>query len=389
MEFYKTKYSVKGSLSSLNYRYGYQGSEKDNEVNSSNGTSYTTEFRQLDTRLGRWFSSDPVFQPWQSSYTSMDNNPINLTDVDGDCTDCKTDGLEIGDQTTDKDGKFWSYWGKDKNGNAIWKLDFVQLEEITINATKKTPSEIFVEITLTVNVVTKERSLVQKFIDFITFVDDELKGKRAEWTIGVAMFNSKGEPVGDPNDLPKLTGGFDIEDADVVLDMLMAGKSGLEGLEKLAKLKKISQLPAKKEKISWNDFQKRNAGKYDPKKGHVTTQKAKDFKNLKKDIEDWNKKVMDQGNKMVSDLAKEHIKDMLRSLVESEINSKNGLETPMADLMDKVTLNNIIWITSDSDSLGVGPFGGGDRSGGGVYNKGDTIYKYDKSNGKVQWYPSR
>ena len=77
----------RGFSGSLNYRFGYQGSEKDNEVNSSNGTSYTTEFRQLDTRLGRWFSSDPVFQPWQSSYTSMDNNPVNNTDVRGDKID--------------------------------------------------------------------------------------------------------------------------------------------------------------------------------------------------------------------------------------------------------------------------------------------------------------
>ena len=61
------------------YRFGYQGSEKDNEV-SGDGNSYTTEFRQLDPRLGRWFSVDPVFQPWQSPYTSMDNNPIGKTD---------------------------------------------------------------------------------------------------------------------------------------------------------------------------------------------------------------------------------------------------------------------------------------------------------------------
>ncbi len=64
------------------YRFGYQGSEKDNEV-SGEGNSYTTEFRQLDPRLGRWFSVDPVFQPWQSPYTSMDNNPIGLNDVSG------------------------------------------------------------------------------------------------------------------------------------------------------------------------------------------------------------------------------------------------------------------------------------------------------------------
>ncbi len=64
------------------YRFGYQGSEKDNEV-SGDGNSYTTEFRQLDPRLGRWFSVDPVFQPWQSPYTSMDNNPIGLNDPKG------------------------------------------------------------------------------------------------------------------------------------------------------------------------------------------------------------------------------------------------------------------------------------------------------------------
>ena len=68
------------------YRFGYQGSEKDNEV-AGDGNSYTTEFRQLDPRLGRWFSVDPVFQPWQSPYTSMDNNPIQYTDVTGQYID--------------------------------------------------------------------------------------------------------------------------------------------------------------------------------------------------------------------------------------------------------------------------------------------------------------
>ncbi|MEZ4929187.1 MAG: hypothetical protein R2777_04160 [Chitinophagales bacterium] len=33
----------------------------------------------LDTVLGRWFSTDPVFQPWQSPYNSMDDNPILCT----------------------------------------------------------------------------------------------------------------------------------------------------------------------------------------------------------------------------------------------------------------------------------------------------------------------
>jgi len=66
-----------------NYRYGYQGSEKDNEV-KGNGNSYTTYFRQLDPRLGRWLTIDPVTQPWQSPYTSMDNSPIRYNDPLGD-----------------------------------------------------------------------------------------------------------------------------------------------------------------------------------------------------------------------------------------------------------------------------------------------------------------
>jgi RHS repeat-associated protein len=53
---------------------------KDDEVFNGSGNSYTTYFRQHDTRLGRWFSADPEFQPWQSPYTSMDNNPIMFTD---------------------------------------------------------------------------------------------------------------------------------------------------------------------------------------------------------------------------------------------------------------------------------------------------------------------
>ncbi len=65
------------------YKYGYQGSEKDNEVNSADGTSYTTEFRQLDPRLGRWFSVDPEMDFTMSPYTSMNNDPIKLTDVRG------------------------------------------------------------------------------------------------------------------------------------------------------------------------------------------------------------------------------------------------------------------------------------------------------------------
>jgi RHS repeat-associated protein len=74
------------------YRYGYQGSEMDSEVKGS-GNSYTTEFRQLDPRLGRWLSLDPVFQPHQSPYNSMDDNPIWHNDPLGDYTKKRAERL--------------------------------------------------------------------------------------------------------------------------------------------------------------------------------------------------------------------------------------------------------------------------------------------------------
>ncbi len=66
-------------------RYFYQGSEMDKEV-KGDGNSYTTTFRQLDPRLGRWMSLDPMVDkfPWQSPYCSMDNNPIWFNDQEGD-----------------------------------------------------------------------------------------------------------------------------------------------------------------------------------------------------------------------------------------------------------------------------------------------------------------
>ena len=73
------------SFTSDNYRYGYQGSEKDDEI-SGTGNSYATYFRQLDVRLGRWWGVDPkaALSPWESPYMSMGGNPILNTDILGD-----------------------------------------------------------------------------------------------------------------------------------------------------------------------------------------------------------------------------------------------------------------------------------------------------------------
>lgn len=67
------------------YRYGYQGSEMDNEV-AGEGNSYTTHYRLLDPRIGRWRSLDPKMAkyPNKSPYISMSNNPVIKIDPNGD-----------------------------------------------------------------------------------------------------------------------------------------------------------------------------------------------------------------------------------------------------------------------------------------------------------------
>ncbi len=65
------------------YRYGFNGMEKDDEVKGS-GNSYTAEFWQYDSRLGRRWNMDPVVKTFRSSYDAFSNNPIIRIDPNGD-----------------------------------------------------------------------------------------------------------------------------------------------------------------------------------------------------------------------------------------------------------------------------------------------------------------
>lgn len=59
------------------YRFGYQGQEKDEE------TGYDAfELRLYDGRIARWFGSDPMGQHF-SPYLAMGNNPVQRVDLDG------------------------------------------------------------------------------------------------------------------------------------------------------------------------------------------------------------------------------------------------------------------------------------------------------------------
>ena len=71
------------SWNSGDYRFGYTGHEKESDL--AEGV-YTTEYRLLDTRLGRWLSVDPLYMKYSgmSSYNYCAGNPVWFLDINGD-----------------------------------------------------------------------------------------------------------------------------------------------------------------------------------------------------------------------------------------------------------------------------------------------------------------
>ncbi|WP_186280096.1 RHS repeat-associated core domain-containing protein [Fluviicola chungangensis] len=67
------------------YRYAFNGMEKDDELKGA-GNSYDFGARMHDPRLGRFFSLDPKASayPFMSSYCYAANNPIYLSDKNGE-----------------------------------------------------------------------------------------------------------------------------------------------------------------------------------------------------------------------------------------------------------------------------------------------------------------
>lgn len=71
------------SIQPKTYRYGFNGMEKDDEVKGS-GNSYTAEYWQYDSRLGRRWNQDIVEKAAYSGYAVLGNNPIIYIDKNGD-----------------------------------------------------------------------------------------------------------------------------------------------------------------------------------------------------------------------------------------------------------------------------------------------------------------
>jgi len=73
-----------GEADNSDYRYGYQGSEKDDEIKGK-GNSINYKYRMHDPRLGRFFAVDPLYKryPHNSPYAFSENRVIDGVELEG------------------------------------------------------------------------------------------------------------------------------------------------------------------------------------------------------------------------------------------------------------------------------------------------------------------
>ena len=72
----------KSDSSSDNYRYGFNGQEKDDDV-AGEVNSYTAEYWQYDPRIVKRWNPDPVVKYHESRYAVFSNNPLRFVDSIG------------------------------------------------------------------------------------------------------------------------------------------------------------------------------------------------------------------------------------------------------------------------------------------------------------------
>ncbi|HQH17914.1 MAG TPA: M91 family zinc metallopeptidase [Bacteroidales bacterium] len=85
------------NFSSDNYKFGFNGQEKDDEISGS-GNIYTAEYWEYDSRLGRRWNCDPKPNASISDYACFANNPIWFNDPLGDTVKVQGD-VNIGPPT--------------------------------------------------------------------------------------------------------------------------------------------------------------------------------------------------------------------------------------------------------------------------------------------------
>lgn len=110
---------------SLNYRYAFQGQEKDSETQME-----AFQLRLWDGRIGRWLSTDPYGQ-YASPYLGMGNNPVSLIDPNGGFTEGPGDGWW---------SKLVNWFKKDSS------VDGGELNEVKVQSKSSSSSNFFADL---------------------------------------------------------------------------------------------------------------------------------------------------------------------------------------------------------------------------------------------------
>ncbi len=79
------QYNYADDRDTSKYRFGFNTQERDDEI-AGEGNSYTAEFWQFNSRLGRRFNIDPVIKYFESGFGCFTNNPILFVDIKGNDT---------------------------------------------------------------------------------------------------------------------------------------------------------------------------------------------------------------------------------------------------------------------------------------------------------------
>ena len=112
--------------SKANYRYGFNGMEKDDELKGE-GNSYDFGARMYDSRVGRWFSTDPIEKSFSSfsPYIYSFNNPILFTDPDGEKPVPRWYPIYILSKVSNFKETFKRAWKNSNHGNSsFWGIFF-------------------------------------------------------------------------------------------------------------------------------------------------------------------------------------------------------------------------------------------------------------------------
>ena len=155
------------SYQSSDYRYGYNGGEKLNEIYNE-GNYVDLGARGVDTRLGRLnWSIDPraAEYPWQSPYAYFDNSPIVQLDYNGEGDYYGKDGKHLGSDNK-KDNLAYSADGtkqveildKEGKGTGKFNTEFINANKLAVTHSEfqKQAATVYAESSIGYGLESKE-----------------------------------------------------------------------------------------------------------------------------------------------------------------------------------------------------------------------------------------